>query len=133
MTDDLGDSAQWRDEIETRVGTLEVTVETEAGVRAKMDQDMSDLKLEFRAQRSMLQALHDTQSDHSAILRDHSAILRDHTAILREHGAILREHGDILREHGDRLGRLEAGQETVLAGVRTIIGLLDNGIGQTAE
>src|SRR5215471_13802102 len=96
MTDGLEDSAQWRDEIETRVGTLEVTVETEAQVRAKMDQDMSDLKLEFRAQRGLLQALQETQSEH--------------TAILREHTAILREHGNILQDHGARLGRLEAGQ-----------------------
>ena len=140
MTDELEDFPQWRDEIETRVGTLEVTVETEAPVRAKMDQDMSDLKLEFRAQRSMLQALHETQSDHTANLRDHTAMLREHTAMLREHGGILREHGGILRdhtailrEHGGRLGRLEAGQAKMLAGVQTIIGLLDKETGQTAE
>jgi hypothetical protein len=118
MTDDSDGFAQWQDELETRVGTLEVTVSTEARARAQMDKDMSDLKLEFRAQRSMLQALHDTQSEHTAILREHGGILR-------EHGGILREHGGILREHGGRLGRLEAGQATILAGVQTIIGLLD--------
>jgi chromosome segregation ATPase len=126
MTDDLEDSAQWRDEIETRVGTLEVTVETEAQARAKMDQDMSDLKLEFRAQRGLLQALQETQSEH--------------TATLREHGEMLRVHGEMLRDHGERLVRLEAGQArleaglaTVHAGVQTIIGLLDGETGQTAE
>ena len=126
MTGNLEDFAQWRDEIETRVGTLEVVVETQAHVRAKMDQDMSDLKLEFRAQRGLLQALQETQSEHTATLREHGDILR-------EHGDILREHGDILRDHGARLVRLEAGQAKVLAGVQTIIGLLDREIGQAAE
>jgi hypothetical protein len=112
MTDDLEDSAQWRDEIETRVGTLEVTVETEARVRAKMDQDMSDLKLEFRAQRGLLQALQETQSEHTAMLRDHGARL-------------------VRLEAGQ--AKLEAGQAKVLAGVQTIIGLLDKDIDQTAE
>lgn len=107
MTDDSEGFAQWQDEIEIRVGTLEVTVSTEGRARAQMDKDMSDLKLEFRAQRSMLQALHDTQSEHTAMLR---------------------EHGEILQEHGGRLGRLEAGQATILAGVQTIIGLLDKGL-----
>ena len=135
MTDDLEDFAQWRDEIETRVGTLEVTVEAEAQVRAKMDQDMSDLKLEFRAQRGLLQALQETQSEHTATLREHGATLREHTvilhehtAILREHTAILHDHGAILRDHGARLVNLEAGQATILAGVQTIIGLLDREI-----
>jgi hypothetical protein len=161
MTDDLEDSAQWRDEIEIRVGTLEVTVETEAQVRAKMDQDMSDLKLEFRAQRGLLQALQETQSEHTAILREHTAILRGHGETLREHSAILRGHGEILRGHGEilrghgeilqghgeilqdhsaRLGRLEAGQARleaglaeVHAGVQTIVGLLDREIDETGE
>ena len=33
-----------------------------------MDEDMSNLKVEFRAQRSLLQALHDTQQEHTARL-----------------------------------------------------------------
>jgi hypothetical protein len=112
MTDELEDFSQWRDEIETRVGTLEVTVETEARVRAKMDQDMSDLKLEFRAQRGLLQALQETQSEHTSMLRDHGARL-------------------VRLEAGQ--AKLEAGQSKVLAGVQTIIGLLDKGIDQAAE
>ncbi len=39
---------------------------------------MSDLKVEFRAQRTLLQALHDTQQEHSATLREHGATLREH-------------------------------------------------------
>jgi hypothetical protein len=114
VTDDLEGFAQWRDEIETRVGTLEVTIETEADTRAKMDKDMSDLKLEFRAQRSLLQALQETQSDHTAMLRAHGETLRDHTARLER------------LEAGQ--ARLEVGLQTVNAGVRTIIGLLDREI-----
>ena len=32
-----------------------------------MDEDMSDLKVEFRAQRTLLQALHDTQQEHGTL------------------------------------------------------------------
>ena len=60
------------DGIEARVGTLEArasaveaTVETEAQLRATMDFDMGKMQAEFRAQRSMLQALHVTQQDHN--------------------------------------------------------------------
>ena len=65
MTDDLYDPQQWRDNIETRVGTLEETARTEARLRAAMDFDMGKMQAEFRAQRSMLQALHVTQQDHT--------------------------------------------------------------------
>jgi hypothetical protein len=111
MTDDLEGFAEWRDAIESRVSTLEVTVETEARVRAHMDQDMSDLKVEFRAQRGLLKALGETQSDHTAMLRDHTAMLRDHTARLTR-----LEAGQV---------KLEAGLAQVHVGVQTIIGLLD--------
>ena len=104
MSDDLEDFAEWRDNIESRVSTLEVTVETQARVRAQMDKDMSDLSVKLDAQGRLLQALADTQSEHTAVLTDHTAVLADHTA---------------------RLTRLEAGQAKVLAGVQAIIGLLD--------
>ena len=65
MTDDFQDPQQWRDNIEARVGTLEETAKTEARLRAAMDFDMGKMQAEFRAQRSMLQALHDTQQDHT--------------------------------------------------------------------
>jgi len=104
MSDDLEDFAEWRGNIESRVSTLEVTVETQARVRAQMDKDMSDLSVKLDAQGRLLQALADTQSEHTAVLADHTAVLADHTA---------------------RLTRLEAGQAKVLAGVQAIIGLLD--------
>jgi hypothetical protein len=80
-----------------------------------MDKDMSDLRLEFGAQRRLLQALAETQSEHTATLADHTATLADHTATLADHTA--------------RLTRLEAGMTEVRAGVQTIIGLLDRELG----
>jgi septal ring factor EnvC (AmiA/AmiB activator) len=123
MTDDF---AEWRDNIESRVSTLEVTVETEARVRAQMDKDFSELSVKLDVQDSLLKALRETQSDHTATLRDHTATLRDHTATLRDHTATL-------RDHTERLQRLEVGQATVLAGVQTIIGLLDREIDVDSE
>ena len=65
MADDLHGFAEWRDSIESRVSTLEVTVTTEARVRAQMDNDMSDLSVKFDAQEKLLKALRETQSDHT--------------------------------------------------------------------
>ena len=93
------------------MSTLEVTVTTEARVRAQMDNDMSDLSVKFDAQEKLLKALRETQSDHTAMLRDHTARL---TRL----------------EAGQ--AKLEAGQAVVLAGVQTIIGLLDRETGEPA-
>jgi chromosome segregation ATPase len=110
MADDLENSRQWRDTVETRLGKLEAKVEEQAGLRAAMDEDMSSLKVEFRAQRTLLQSLHDTQQEHTALFREHTALLRDHTAQLNE-----------LRE----------GQGEILAGVRVIRDLLERGQGSS--
>lgn len=97
MPADLDGLAEWRDNIESRVSTLEVTVRTEARVRAQMDRDMSDLNLKLDAQGRLLRAVAETQSDHTMRLTRLEV----------------------------RTERLEAGQAKVLAGVQTIIGLLD--------
>lgn len=104
MADDLHGFAEWRDSIESRVSTLEVTVTTEARVRAQMDNDMSDLSVKFDAQEKLLKALRETQSDHTKRL----------TRL---------EAGQEKLEAGQ--AKLGAGQAQVLAGVQTIIGLLD--------
>jgi hypothetical protein len=70
MTDDFEDFAQWRGSVDEQLGSLGTKVATEAHLRATMDGDMGKLHAEFRAQRSMLQALHDTQQDHTAQLAD---------------------------------------------------------------
>ena len=62
-----------------------------------MDEDMSELRVEFRAQRTLLQALHDTQQEHGVMLRDHSA----------------------------QLTALQTGQQGIMAGVDAIREMLD--------
>jgi chromosome segregation ATPase len=61
MADDLADSGKWRDRVETRLGKLEASVEEQARLRAAMDEDLRKLHVE----RKMLQAIQDTQSDHT--------------------------------------------------------------------
>lgn len=118
MPDNLEGFAEWRDNIESRVGRLEDAVETEARARASMDEDLSAMSVKLDAQGSLLQALADTQSEHTAILAGHTAILADHTVRLTR----LEVGMDRLEA---RTERLEVGMEKVLVGVQTIVGLLD--------
>jgi uncharacterized coiled-coil protein SlyX len=118
MNNDLEGFGQWRRTVDTRLGTLETRVAEQASLRAQMDEDMSELRVEFRAQRTLLQALHDTQQEHSATLREHGAMLRDH-------GAMLRDHGAILRDHSAQLTALQTGQQRIMAGVDAIREMLD--------
>lgn len=111
MADDLENPGQWRDTVETRLSTLEAKVEAEARLRAAMDEDLSGA----RADRNMLQALHDTQSEHTATLRQHTELLTQHT-----------EH---LAEHTEQLKDLQVGQQKVLAGIKAITDKLDTLIG----
>jgi hypothetical protein len=57
MTDDLEDSAHWRDSVESRLGTLETKVEAEAHLRAAMDEDMGTLSAKFGVQEKLIQAI----------------------------------------------------------------------------
>jgi hypothetical protein len=98
---------QWRDRTEARMTTLEVVsdehvakINDQAGALVSMDTDIGAMQVEFRTQRRMLQALHLTQQEHTASLRE------------------LKTGQEELR----------LGQSRVLAGVQTIIGLLDRGI-----
>jgi reverse gyrase len=104
---DVEELVEWRDHIETRVSRLEATsdqhvekISDHGGLLVSMDEDLSKIQVEFRAQRGMLQALHDTQSEHVTVLRK--------------------------LETGQE--ELRRGQAKVLAGVQTIIGLFDRGI-----
>jgi chromosome segregation ATPase len=65
MTDDLTEMRGRQDRLEGRVAVLEVTVKEEAGLRAKMDSDLGEMKATLIAHKHSLQALHDTQSDHT--------------------------------------------------------------------
>ncbi|HXC84161.1 MAG TPA: hypothetical protein VNV62_20105 [Trebonia sp.] len=124
MANDLEDSRRWRDTIETRLDRVEVRVEEEARLRAAMDKDLSGVRVE----RNVLQALHDTQSEHTTLLREHTTLLRQHTTELREHTTLLREHTTLLREHTTLLRELDekmrTGFERLQVGVNAILGLL---------
>jgi septal ring factor EnvC (AmiA/AmiB activator) len=120
--------AEWRGTIESRVTTLESTVKTEASVRAAMDKDMSDLKTEFRAQRSLLQALADTQSEHTEMLRDHTKMLQSHGERLTHLEAGVADLQAGVADLKTQVADLRTGLATVGVGVQTIIGLLDREI-----
>jgi uncharacterized coiled-coil protein SlyX len=107
MNNDLEGFGQWRRTVDTRLGTLETRVAEQASLRAQMDEDMSELRVEFRAQRTLLQALHDTQQEHSATLREHGVMLRDHSAQLND---------------------LQTGQQRIMAGVDAIREMLDRAL-----
>jgi hypothetical protein len=98
MTTIIQDHAQEPRDIEARVSTLEAASDAHAakisdhgGLLVSMDEDVSKIQVEFRAQRGMLQALHDTQSEHITALREHTTLLREHSAILSDHSAQLAE------------------------------------------
>lgn len=111
MADDLENPGEWRSTVDARLSTLEAKVEQEARLRAAMDEDLSGA----RAERKVLQALHDTQSEH--------------TRQLKEHGVQLREHGVQLKELQEGVDELRTGQQKVLVGVDSITRKLDSLIG----
>jgi chromosome segregation ATPase len=106
MTDDLEDSSQWRGSIESRLGTLETTAETQKAaladqekLRAKMDEGLGTLGAKI----GLIQAISETQSEHTAQLRNL----------------------DVRLEHvEDRLERVEGTLGTVKVGVEAIYALL---------
>ena len=76
----------------------------ETGTLASMERDMAAFQVESRAQRSMLQALHLTQNEHTAALRELRA-------------------GQRSLEQG--LAEVREGLVEVRAGIKTIVGLLE--------
>jgi archaellum component FlaC len=132
MTDDLSDPQQWRDNIEARVGTLEATVTTEAQLRATMDFDMGKMQSEFRAQRSMLQALHVTQQDHNRRLTGVEGRLTGvEDRLTGVEGRLTGVEGRLTGVEGrltgveGRLTNIEGGLELVRVGVEALHGKLD--------
>jgi hypothetical protein len=125
MTDDLEDPQQWRDSIEARVGTLEETAKTEARLRAAMDFDMGKMQAEFRAQRSMLQALHDVQQDHTRRLAGvEGGLTNVEGRLAGVEGGLTNVEGRLAGVEG-RLTNVEGGLELVRVGVEAIHGKLD--------
>ena len=65
MTDDFDTLRQRQDQTEGRVIVLEDDARIQKRAFADMDRDVSDLKVQYGKQKQMLQALADTQSDHT--------------------------------------------------------------------
>jgi septal ring factor EnvC (AmiA/AmiB activator) len=101
MTVALEEFRPWKDTVEARLDRLET-------VTSSMDKDFSEIRVEFGAQRKMLQALHLTQNEHTKTLA---------------------EHTKTLAEHSVALSRLETGQAKCLAGIQAILGLLQSANG----
>ena len=83
MTVALEEFTQWRDSVEARLGKLEDVSEKHAErfnrdehLLGAMDRDLGSLHAEFRAQRSLLQALHLTQNEHTRTLNEHTKALK---------------------------------------------------------
>jgi chromosome segregation ATPase len=84
MADDLTALRNRQDGLEGRVAQLEVTVEREASLRATMDEDLSNNAEMLKAHRALLQALHETQQEHTSTLAEHTSTLAEHTATLAD-------------------------------------------------
>jgi chromosome segregation ATPase len=84
MADDLTALRNRQDGLEGRVAQLEVTVEREASLQATMDEDLSNNAETLKAHRALLQALHETQQEHTATLAEHTSTLAEHTATLAD-------------------------------------------------
>jgi hypothetical protein len=93
-----------QDKLEGRVAVLEATVKEGADLRAKMDSDLGEMKATLIAHKHSLQALHDTQSDHTKRLT--------------------RIEGRVESIEG-RVGNIEQGLGDVRIGVHAILDLLD--------
>lgn len=104
--------------LEQRVTRVEDRVESESGLRAMMDLYQSRVMARLDAQDRLLQALADTQSDHTAVLRDQTAVLSDHTAILSDHTARLTRLEDGQQRLETTVGHVRDGIETILVLLR---------------
>jgi hypothetical protein len=125
--------------IELRQDTsLANTLAREAGL------EVSAVHANYRAHTHTLNAIRETQAEHTELHREHSQTLGEHTRILGEHSRTLREHNDMHRghtrtlnalretqvDHSGRLDRLEQkvdhGFSVMSVGMAQITALLTN-------
>lgn len=125
MPDEPGDTRQRLDLVEQRLDAVETRINSEAGLRAMMDLDQATLTARLDAQDHLLRALAVTQSEHGSQLRkltDNQARLADNQAAMADEQTRMADEQTRMageqRRTTSTLGRVEAG-------VRTIIGLLD--------
>jgi chromosome segregation ATPase len=132
MTDDLTEMRGRQDRLEGRAAVLEATVKEEAGLRAKMDSDLGEMKATLIAHKHSLQALHDTQSDHTKRLtriEDKATRIEERVGSIEGRvGSIEDRVGSIEDRVGSiegRVGSIEQKLGDVRIGVHAILDLLD--------
>jgi chromosome segregation ATPase len=114
-----------QDRLEGRVTVLEATVEREAALRAKMDEDQSNLAATLKAHGRSLQALHDTQQDHTRRL---TRIEGDLSDVKDRLGNVEVRLGNVEVRLGnveEDLVTVKEKLDTVHIGVHAILDLLD--------
>jgi chromosome segregation ATPase len=120
-----------QDTFDMRLTTLEEKVDTEANLRATMNKDISDIKIEQRAQRGLLQAVAITQSEHTARLtaiETDVAVLKTDVAVLKTDVAVLKTDVAVLKTD---MAQVKSTLGNVQVGVQTIIAILDRQIDET--
>ena len=125
MADEMTVLRDRQDRLEGRMTTLEGTVEREAALRAKMDEDQSSIAATLRAHSGLLQALHDTQQDHTRRLTGIEGRLGNVEGRLGNVEVRLGNVEDDLGVVKVRLGIVEEKLDTVHIGVHAILDLLD--------
>ncbi|GGN28677.1 hypothetical protein GCM10010109_47100 [Actinoplanes campanulatus] len=101
--------------IEVRVTRLEKRMDEVERLRASQDRDLSDVVEKLRAQDSLLQALAETQAEHTATFARHTATLDQHTEQLTR----IEARFDGLEA---RFGGLESGVQEIIGMLETLIG-----------
>ena len=125
MADEMTVLRDRQDRLEGRVTRLEGTVEREAALRAKMDEDQSNITAILGAHTRSLQALHDTQQEHTGQLSRIEGRLGNVEGRLGNVEVRLGHVEDDLGVVKVRLGHVEEKLDTVHIGVHAILDLLD--------
>jgi CII-binding regulator of phage lambda lysogenization HflD len=128
MSTELDEMRQRQDRFEVRLATLEEKVETQARMRAAMDQDISDIKQEQRAQRGLLQAVAITQSEHTArLITIEGRLLGMDDRLTRVEGRLTGVEDRLTGVETD-MAQVKSTLGNVQVGVQTIIAILDRQI-----
>lgn len=119
MTVELEEFTEWRGRVEARLCTLETVndehadkISNQRGSLDAIHSDLGEIRQQFLIQKGMLQALHLTQSEHTAALRE----LR--TGLAEVRGGLTEVRGGLEEVRG--------GLTEVRFGIRTIIDLLNS-------
>jgi hypothetical protein len=88
------------------------------------EHDLADVRTAFHQQRTVLNAIGQTQADHSATLREQGKVLGALVIQVAEQARTLAEHGRVLGEHTIMLeeqGKMLCEQGTTLSGHTTML------------